>query len=141
MAVSTQSHSPFDAARGHAALADINITPLIDVMLVLLIIFMVIAPVATRSLDARLPQTPQHVDEAHELEKIELFARGKDRYSLDGVIMDPAALAQALAGRAADGKPRVLLVGASDDADYQAFADALALARASGIEQIVHAAR
>jgi biopolymer transport protein ExbD len=36
--------------------ADINITPLIDVMLVLLIIFMVVVPVSRRALDAALPE-------------------------------------------------------------------------------------
>lgn len=37
--------------------ADINVTPLVDVMLVLLIIFMVTAPMMTQGLDVDLPQT------------------------------------------------------------------------------------
>jgi biopolymer transport protein ExbD len=39
---------------------DINVTPLIDVLLVLLIIFMVVAPIKPSSFKARIPQEPDH---------------------------------------------------------------------------------
>jgi biopolymer transport protein ExbD len=47
-----------DAHAASGAMADINITPLIDVMLVLLIIFMVVTPLAQKGLDISLPQPP-----------------------------------------------------------------------------------
>ena len=45
-------------AGASGAMSDINITPLIDVMLVLLIIFMVVTPLAQKGLDISLPQPP-----------------------------------------------------------------------------------
>jgi len=44
------------------ALSDINVTPLVDVILVLLIIFMVTAPMMSRGIDVRLPKTEAGTD-------------------------------------------------------------------------------
>lgn len=48
------------AGGGGGAVSDINVTPLIDVLLVLLIIFMVIVPVTPRGLEALVPQPPKN---------------------------------------------------------------------------------
>ena len=45
----------FGAPGGNDAISDINVTPLVDVMLVLLIIFMVAAPMIQRGVDVNLP--------------------------------------------------------------------------------------
>ena len=44
---------------GGSNMADINVTPMIDILLVLLIIFMVIVPVTPKGLDALVPQPPK----------------------------------------------------------------------------------
>ena len=47
----------FSAPASRRELAELNITPLVDVMLVLLVIFMVTAPLLSRPIDAQLPQS------------------------------------------------------------------------------------
>src|SRR5512134_893672 len=47
--------------RGHAAMSEINVTPFVDVMLVLLIIFMVTAPLMQQGIEVDLPQTTTQV--------------------------------------------------------------------------------
>jgi biopolymer transport protein ExbD len=47
------------AGYGKALKADMNVTPMIDILLVLIIIFMVITPVTSRGLQAVVPQDPQ----------------------------------------------------------------------------------
>ncbi|WP_176592725.1 biopolymer transporter ExbD [Sphingobium sp. EM0848] len=50
-----------DSAEGEAPLSDMNTTPLIDVMLVLLIMFIITIPIQTHSVGIDLPQTPKKI--------------------------------------------------------------------------------
>jgi biopolymer transport protein TolR len=55
MAISTQGGSP-SAGRGLTTMAEINVTPLVDVMLVLLIVFMISAPLMQQGVQVDLPK-------------------------------------------------------------------------------------
>ena len=114
--------------------AEINVTPLVDVMLVLLIIFMVTAPAVTGQLKLSLP-VPAPAPERTP-PKAELNVQQDSSYVLDGRALSRAQLSTALAALAADSPETVLTVDANADADYQAFAQALAAADRAGIRNL-----
>src|SRR4030042_2496299 len=57
--------------RTSTSLSEINVTPLVDVMLVVLVIFMVTAPILQTGIDVQLPET-KNVTEANPMERIVL---------------------------------------------------------------------
>ena len=74
---------PSDTRHHRRDVAEINITPLVDVLLVLLVIFMVTAPVASGRLDLRLPQAspPQPAEPPP---RVELRVQADGVYLLEG---------------------------------------------------------
>ena len=120
----------------HAPMSEINVTPMVDVMLVLLIIFMVAAPVVTRTLDLRLPQTPRRDTPVAKPPRITLTVQADGGYVLDGVALGQRALQSALIGVARGAPDTIVAIAANENADYQAFTGALAAARNSGITNI-----
>lgn len=118
-----------------SAVAQINITPLVDVMLVLLVIFMVSAPMVARPLQANLPTTAPPTDRIKP-PQLQLEIGDDGGYRLDGRPVTQqqlgASLQQAVIGNA----DAVLSVRASSDADYQRVVTALAEARNSGVVHI-----
>jgi len=114
--------------------AEINVTPLVDVMLVLLIIFMVTAPALTGQIKLSLPfATPIAVEPPP---KAELSVLQDGSFALDGRAMTRAQLSLALSALAAEHPDAVVNVEANADADYQAFTQALATADAAGIRNL-----
>jgi biopolymer transport protein TolR len=116
-----------------AVRAQPNVTPMIDVMLVLLIIFMVVGPMLQEAFSATPPEarySARHPDDAGEA-VIGLDAQG--RLFLDKVPTDSASLRRALVERFSD-KPddRVVFIRADQALPYGQLEDAMALASAAG---------
>jgi biopolymer transport protein ExbD len=122
-----------DNSRSDRAMAEINITPLVDVMLVLLVIFMIAAPMVTRSLDMRIPQPGNGTEKPT---RIALTVQADGSFLLDGAVLSTRALQPALAEIARTSPNTIVEIGAAGEANYQGFTDALAAARNSGIANI-----
>jgi len=121
-------------------MADINVTPLVDVMLVLLIIFIVTAPIMTYPIAVDLPQRvlnppPQLVEPPP---PIELRLDASNQLSWDGqpmAIGDLQGRLQAQAGEHAGNLPE-LRIATDPAAEYEGMARILAAAEATGMERI-----
>ena len=117
-------------------MAEMNITPLVDVMLVLLVIFMIAVPMVTRSIDLKLPQVQPPDPQVSKPPHLSLRVLGDGQFALDGVALSEQALASALGDAARHAPNTIVDVAVSENADYQAFTTALATARRSGISNI-----
>lgn len=112
----------------------LNTTPLIDVMLVLLIMFILSVPVATHSVKIDLPQgraLPQKEPKVH---RIDLDAAG--RVLWDGTAIDSSTLGQRLSVFHALRDDGVLELRADGAARYDAFDRLLSVIKRSGIERL-----
>lgn len=116
-------------------MAEMNMVPLIDVMLVLLVIFIVTAPLLSHSVKLELPQASSKSVESTK-EKIELAIRSNGELFYNGNAVDRET-AQALFAEAArkDPMPEVHIY-ADRHADYQYVAETLTDASRAGLSTI-----
>lgn len=112
---------PSQRSRGRRApMADINVTPLVDVMLVLLIIFMVTAPLLTAGVPVNLPDSrAKPLDQDQKPVQISMEADGKIHVGDDEVSQDilPDVLQQ-LAAKTEGGQPPQIFLRADKSLDY-----------------------
>ena len=124
---------PTVTGSGGDVTADINVTPMIDVMLVLLIIFMVVTPAL--AFDAKLPKAKSAAPEKEE--RITLGIDNKGKYFVDDkpVADDKleTTLREAYAKRPDD---HILYLKAHDDSEYSRTLTAIEAARKAGVRRI-----
>ena len=126
----------FSAAARDSAVAEMNITPLVDVMLVLLVIFMVSMPLLTKTVDAALPQVVPPVHDTIKPLQLQLDVADDGSYRLDGRSLTPPEVWGRLDEAVISDPRAVLRVQASSGADYQQVVAALAEARNRGIANL-----
>jgi biopolymer transport protein ExbD len=126
----------FERGQGQAQpMADINVTPLVDVMLVLLVIFIITAPLLARTLKVDLPRAdapPAAVQP--ETIQLEVDADGQLRWNAEAVT--PEQLADRLAEAARESPQPELHLGADRAARYEYVAAVLAAAQKAGMTRI-----
>ena len=126
-----------DAAAGDDALiAEINTTPLVDVMLVLLIIFLITIPVVNSSIAVNLPREPNQETQADARNAIVTVDAQGAIYWFDTRLPDRQALAQLLARIAPMQRQPELHIRADARADYDAVGQVVFTAQQMGISKI-----
>jgi len=116
--------------------SDINVTPLVDVMLVLLIIMMLVAPMLQQGVSVKLPTATNTVDKP-EVQGQTVIAIAKDKgLYLNAKQIQEGDLASKVTELLENSKDKVVLIKADEEVEYGAVMGAMDQLRQAGIEDI-----
>jgi len=121
--------------RGRAPISDINITPMVDVMLVLLIVFMVAAPLMTSGVPIDLPQSRAQAMPVQS-KPITVTVQPDGALSIDGAAVTLETLVSTVAGLASAGSDERLYVRGDTNAAYGAIMAVMGELASAGYSRI-----
>jgi len=124
-----------EAGEDNAPLAEINMVPLIDVMLVLLIIFIVAAPLLTHAVKVDLPRASSAPNQTKP-DNVQLAIDAQSRLFWNGAEVSAAELSQRLADEAAREPQPELHIRADRSAPYGEVAEVMSEAARHGLSKI-----
>lgn len=116
--------------------SEINITPLADVMLVLLIIVMLIAPLLQKGVDVNMPEAANTEDKADNDEQTVLAVTADGRYYVDQVETSETEMLNSINSALERKLERIILIKADQEAQYSNVMNVLDRLQRAGIEDV-----
>jgi len=121
---------------GGSIKSDINVTPLVDVMLVLLIIMMIVAPLLQQGVPVRLPYATNTAEKPETQDQTVLAITADKRYFVNAVQVPKDDMQRRISDILESKKDKVVIIKADEDVQYGAVMDAMDTLRAAGIEDM-----
>jgi biopolymer transport protein ExbD len=124
----------------HGLSSEINVTPLIDVLLVLLILFMVIVPMAPKGQGALLPRPPKHLTNdgvENTIVVSVVHAVGNSlEYKINQDVISKDALSVRLVAIYANRAERVMFIKGDDDVSFSQVAEVIDMGHSAGVDHV-----
>lgn len=124
-----------DQNNRHHVMSEINVTPLVDVMLVLLIIFMITTPLLEQGIPVDLPQTKTTSLEPTETQMLIEITKNQDIF-LEKQKHSPRTLEKALVQMLKKSRRREVFIRADRSVPYGFVAKVMAVVKSSGITRL-----
>ena len=125
----------FNHHRQQPLMADINVTPMVDVMLVLLVIFIITAPMLTSAIKLDLPRA-QSASAQQQAATVTLAIDARGRIFWNNQVLDLAALNGRLAQAARQAPQPELQLRADKETRYEVVAQVMAAAQSNGLSKL-----